>query len=99
MINLNKFKNKPIRGGNNKYFYSEDMEKYPTHWDSINCNDDENIITHVKPVKLTQKKVKDFLVKEKITNENKNIPSNLMNFLYSSITENLYQVNFVDVLN
>ena len=101
MINPNKFKNKPIKGGGSgsKFFYSEDMEKYPTQWDSINCNEDDNIVTHVKPVKLTQKKVKDFLVKERITNENKNIPSNLMNFLYSSITENSYQVNFIDVLN
>ena len=62
-------------------------------------NDLNNINTHVKLVKLTQKKVKDFLIKEQITNENKNIPTDLMNFLYSSITENSYQVNFIDVLN
>ena len=48
---------------------------------------------------MTQKKVRDFLVKEKITNPNKNLPENLANFLYSSITANDYQVNFIDIVN
>jgi lipopolysaccharide biosynthesis glycosyltransferase len=43
--------------------------------------------------------VRDFLIKEKITNENKNLPENLANFLYTSITANDYQVNFIDIIN
>ena len=98
MINSNKFENKPFRRDHND-LYSHDKEKHPSHWRSVPCNDKVEIITHVKPVKLTQKKITDFLVKEKITNENKKLPTELMNFLYSSITENDYQVNFIDVLN
>ena len=32
------------------------------------------------------------------TNENKNLPTDLMNFLYSSITENDYHINFIETL-
>jgi hypothetical protein len=52
-----------------------------------------------KPIKLTQKREKDYLVNKKIINENKNIPENLMNFLYSSMLDNDYQINFIDILN
>ena len=101
LINPNKFKNKSRKNNEetNNNYYNEDKEICPNKWNSLNYNDENDIITHIKPVKLTQKKVKDFLVSEKITNENKNIPTDLMNFLYSSITENSYQVKFVDVLN
>jgi hypothetical protein len=97
IINHNKFKN--IKYHRDKSdFYIEDKETSPNKWNSMICNDLTNIKTHVKPVKLTQKKVKDFLIKESITNENNKMPTELMNFLYSSITENEYQINFIDIL-
>jgi hypothetical protein len=97
IINHNKFKN--IKYHRDKSdFYIEDKETSPNKWNSMVCNDLTNIKTHVKPVKLTQKKVKDFLIKESITNENNKMPTELMNFLYSSITENEYQINFIDIL-
>ena len=99
LINTNKFKTKIKKNNIDVNYYNEDKETSPNKWNSVNYNNENDILTHIKPVKLTQKKVKDFLVNQKITNENKNIPTNLMNFLYSSITENSYQVKFVDVLN
>lgn len=67
-------------------------------WESIPFQSGVNGSPHVKPVKLTQKRIKDFLVKEKITGENKEIPKDLMEFLYSTITESGYKVNFIDLL-
>ncbi len=52
-----------------------------------------------RKIKLTQKREKDYLVNKKIINENKNLPENLMNFLYSSMVDNDYQINFIDILN
>jgi hypothetical protein len=98
MINHNRFKNKSLKRGQSSDLYCPDKEEHPLQWQSILYNDQIDILTHVKPVKLTQKKIKDFLIKEKITNENKNIPTELMNFLYSSITENDYHVNFINIL-
>ena len=99
VINTNKFKNKSRKNNVDPNYYNEDKEISPNKWNSVNYNNENDILTHIKQVKLTQKKVKDFLVNQKITNENKNIPTDLMNFLYSSITENSYQVKFIDVLN
>ena len=67
-------------------------------------NDGMQAFTYVfeiiqKPIKLTQKREKDYLVNKKIINENKNIPENLMNFLYSSMQDNDYQINFIDIIN
>ncbi len=98
IINHNKFKNLKFQRDQSD-FYIQDKETNPNKWNTMICDDLNTINTHVKPVKLTQKKVKDFLIKESITNENNNIPTNLMNFLYSSITENSYQINFIDILN
>jgi hypothetical protein len=98
IINHNKFKNIKFHRDKSD-FYIEDKEISPNKWNSMVCDDLSNIKTHVKPVKLTQKKVKDFLIKESITNENNKMPTELMNFLYYSITENAYQINFIDVLN
>jgi hypothetical protein len=98
IINHNKFKNTKFHRDKSD-FYIEDKEISPNKWNSMVCDDLSNIKTHVKPVKLTHKKVKDFLIKESITNENNKMPTELMNFLYSSITENAYQINFIDVLN
>ena len=100
MINHNRLKKKPFGKENDYYCY--DKEKSPKQWNTINCEVNiESLPLHlrVKPAKMTQKKVKDFLVKEKITNPNKNLPEDLANFLYSSITSNDYQVNFVDIVN
>jgi hypothetical protein len=92
MVNTNKFKRQS--------FKRED--KNPKQWDRIKYNIDiENMPLHLQlqPIKLTQKKIKDFLIKEKITSNNNHLPSDLANFLYSSIKANDFQVNFIDVLN
>jgi hypothetical protein len=102
MINPNRFKKKPFKRDNENDYYCSDKEKSPKQWNTINCDVNlESLPLHlrVKPVKMTQKKVRDFLIKEKITNPNKNLPEDLANFLYSSITANDYQVNFVDIVN
>ncbi len=98
VTNHNKYKNIKFHRDKSE-FYTPDKEISPNKWNTMICNDLTNINTHVKPVKLTQKKIKDFLIKESITNENNKTPPELMNFLYSSITENAYQINFIDVLN
>ncbi len=92
MINTNKFKKQPFKR----------EEKNSKQWESIKYNIDiDNIPLHLQlqPIKLTQKKIKDFLVKEKITNNSNNLPSGLANFLYSSIKANDFHINFVDILN
>ncbi len=98
VTNHNKYKNIKFHRDKSE-FYTPDKEISPNKWNTMICNDLTNINTHVKPVKLTHKKIKDFLIKESITNENNKTPPELMNFLYSSITENAYQINFIDVLN
>ncbi len=98
MINSNRFKKK----NDNVYYCNKDKEINPKQWDTLQYESDLDLIPlHLRfqPVKITHKKVRDFLVKEKITNENKNLPENLANFLYTSITSNDYQVNFIDIIN
>jgi hypothetical protein len=105
IINPNRFKKKPFKReleNESQLYYCSDKEVSPKQWNTINYNVDiESLPLHlrIQPIKMTHKKVKDFLVKEKITNPNKNIPEHLANFLYSSITSNDYQVNFVDIIN
>jgi hypothetical protein len=102
MINHNRLRKKPFRRDENNEYYCSDKEKSPAQWNTINCDvnvDSLPLHLRVKPMKMTQKKVRDFLIKEKITNPNKNLPEDLANFLYSSITSNDYQVNFVDIVD